>query len=51
MPIEERWRRLNAIARFAQQMGRHADDDGEHEVWERWAKLKRRYESENPRKP
>lgn len=41
MPIEEHWRRLNAIVRFAIEVESDLDDDdGEMEVFERWAKLK-----------
>lgn len=51
LSIAELWRRLNAIARFAQETGLHAADDGEGEVWERWARLKERHESDRTRKP
>ena len=41
MSLEEHWRKLNAIARFAIEMGiARNDDDGEMEVFKRWAKLK-----------
>ena len=41
MSLEEHWFKLNAIARFAIEMGiAHNDEDGEMEVFKRWAKLK-----------
>jgi len=41
MSLEEHWRKLNAIARFAIELGiARNDDDGEMEVFKRWAKLK-----------
>ena len=39
MSLEEHWRKLNAIARFAIETGMQRDnDDGEMEVFLRWAK-------------
>ena len=41
MSLEEHWRKLNAIVRFAIEMGmKYDDDDSEMEVIKRWAKLK-----------
>ncbi|MBU4225817.1 MAG: hypothetical protein KKC71_08350 [Chloroflexi bacterium] len=41
MSLEEHWRKLNAIVRFAIETGmKRDDDDGEMEVFQRWAKLK-----------
>ena len=42
MTFEQHWQELNAIARFAIGMGwtRGDNDDGEMEVFLRWAKLK-----------
>jgi len=41
MSIEKHWKQLNAIKRFAIRMGwKRGDDDGEMEVFLRWAKLK-----------
>jgi hypothetical protein len=41
MSLEEHWRKLNAIVRFAIETGMTRDDnDGEMEVFLRWAKLK-----------
>ena len=41
MSLEEHWRKLNAIVRFAIEAGMKVDDDnGEMEVFLRWAKLK-----------
>lgn len=41
MSLEEHWRKLNAIVRFAIETGMNRDDDdGEMEVFQRWAKLK-----------
>ena len=41
MSLDEHWRNLNAIVRFAIETGmRRDDDDGELEVFLRWAKLK-----------
>ncbi|MEW6285338.1 MAG: hypothetical protein AB1509_03845 [Chloroflexota bacterium] len=46
MTLEEHWRKLNAIVRFALEMGMKQDDDnGEMEVFQRWARLKERYET------
>jgi hypothetical protein len=41
MSLDEHWRKLNAIVRFAIETGmQHNADDGEMEVFLRWAKLK-----------
>jgi hypothetical protein len=41
MPIEEHLQKLNAIWRFASRLGlKRKDDDGEMEVFLRWARLK-----------
>ena len=46
MTLEEHWRKLNAIARFAIEMGiEKKQDDGEMDVFLRWAELKTRYEA------
>lgn len=46
MTLEEHWRKLNAIARFAMETGmKRNDDDGEMEVFLRWAKIKALYET------
>jgi hypothetical protein len=46
MTLEDHWRKLNAIVRFAIEMGmKREDDDGEMEVFLRWAKIKERYEA------
>jgi len=46
MTLEEHWRKLNAIARFAIEIGIEKErDDGEMEVFLRWAELKARYEA------
>ena len=46
MTLEEHWRKLNAIARFAIETGMQRDDDeGEMEVFLRWAKIKAKYEA------
>ncbi len=46
MSLEERWRKINAIARFAIETGmQRDDDDGEMEVFLRWAKIKAEYEA------
>ena len=46
MAVEEHWRKLNAIARFAIEMGmKREGDDGENEVFMRWAKIKEQYEA------
>ena len=45
MTVEEHWRKLNAIVRFAIETGMEIDNnDGEMEVFLRWAKLKALYE-------
>ena len=46
MTMEEHWRKLNAIVRFAMETGmKRDDDDGEMEVFLRWAKIKAKYET------
>lgn len=46
MSLEEHWRKLNAIARFAIETGmERKDDDGEMEVFLRWAKIREWYET------
>lgn len=46
MTLEEHWRKLNAIVRFAIETGMKRDeDDGEMEVFLRWAKIKAHYEA------
>jgi len=46
MTLEEHWRKLNAIVRFAIESGMKRDeDDGEMEVILRWAKIKAQYEA------
>ena len=46
MTLEDHWRKLNAIVRFAIEAGmKLEDDDGEMEVFLRWAKIKERYET------
>jgi len=43
---EEHWRKLNALARFAMEMGlKREDDDGEMDVLMRWARIKERHET------
>lgn len=44
--IKQNWRKLNAIMIRARLLGlSHKDDDGEMEVFLRWAKLKEKYEA------
>jgi hypothetical protein len=46
MTLEDHWRKLNAIARFAIETGLEKDwDDGEMEVFLRWAEIKTQYEA------
>ena len=46
MTLEEHWRKLNAIVRFAIETGMNQDrDNGELEVFQRWAKIKAQYEA------
>ena len=48
MTLEEHWRKLNAIVRFAIETGMHRDDDddeSEMEVFLRWAKIKAKFEA------
>ena len=41
MPIETHWKQINDLVRFAVENGlTRGDDDGEMEVFLRWAKLK-----------
>lgn len=45
MTMEERWRQLNNLARFAMEIGMNVErDESEREVILRWAKLKAAYE-------
>ena len=45
MSLEEHWHKLNAIVRFAIETGmKRNNDDGEMEIFQRWAKLKDKYE-------
>jgi hypothetical protein len=48
MTLEDHWRKLNAIARFAIETGMEEDKvrkDGEMEVFLRWAEIKSQYEA------
>lgn len=46
MSLEEHWRQLNAVARFAIETGiERKDDDGEMDVFLRWAKIREWYET------
>ena len=48
MTPEDHWRQLNAIARFAIETGMEEDkdnQDGEMEVYLRWAEIKSQYEA------
>ena len=46
MTPEEHWRKLNALVRFAIEMGmENKQDESEMEVFLRWAELKTRYEA------
>jgi len=46
MSVEEHWRKLNAIVRFAIETGMMRDEnDGEMEVILRWAKIKAKHEA------
>ncbi len=46
MTLEEHWRKLNAIVRFAIETGMKQDKDtGELEIYLRWAKIKAQYEA------
>ena len=46
MTLEEHWQKLNAIARFAIETGlERKDDDGEMDVFLRWAKIRKWYET------
>lgn len=41
MSVEEHWRQINSLFRFAHELGlTRGDDDGERDVFARWAKLK-----------
>ena len=49
MTLEDHWRKLNAIVRFAVETGMEFDrDESEMEVILRWAKLKTSYEAKHP---
>lgn len=46
MTMEDHWRKLNAIVRFAIEAGmQREEDDGEMEMILRWAKIKAHYET------
>ena len=46
MSLEEHWRKLNAIARFAIEIGMEKkQDDSEMDVFLHWAELKTQYEA------
>ena len=46
MTLEEHWRKLNAIVRFAIETGMEENkDDSEMEVFLRWAEIKAQYEA------
>jgi len=46
MTLEEHWRKLNAIVRFAIETGMNQDkDNSELEVFQRWAKIKAQHEA------
>lgn len=41
LTIDQRWQKINILAQFAlQQKIQRKDDDGEMEIFKRWAKLK-----------
>jgi hypothetical protein len=45
LTLEEHWQKLNAIVRFALEAGmKRNDDNGEMEVFLRWAEIKAMYE-------
>jgi hypothetical protein len=43
MTLEEHWRKLNAIVRFAIETSMEKKDDSEMEVFLRWAEIKAQY--------
>ena len=46
MTLEEHWRKLNAIVRFAIETGIEENrDNSEMEIFLRWAEIKARYEA------
>ncbi len=46
MTLKEHWHKLNGIVRFAIETGMNEDkDNGEMEVFLRWAKIKAQYEA------
>ena len=46
MSLEKHWQKLNAIVRFAIEAGMQVgSDDNEIEVFQRWAKIKAKYET------
>lgn len=46
---KKNWKHLNSIMRLAKRLGiRRGDDDGEMEVFKRWAKIRKYYESIGP---
>lgn len=45
---QQNWKHLNGIMRRARRLRIHrGDDDGEMEIFERWAKIRKHYEHES----
>jgi len=45
LTTEKRWKQINELARFAREHSLTRGDDGEMDVFLRWAKIKERHES------
>ncbi len=40
MSLDEHWKQINSLFQFALALGLTRDDDGENDIFLRWAKLK-----------
>jgi hypothetical protein len=46
LTVQVNWQQLNSILRRAVRLGiKRGDDDGETEIFDRWAMLRRQYEA------
>lgn len=45
LTMEQRWKKINALFRFAMETGMEWSNDGEIEVFQRWAIIKEKYET------
>lgn len=45
LTMEQRWKKINALFRFAMDTGMKWSNDGDIEVFQRWAIIKEKYEA------